>query len=137
MAFTIDAVAGDPLELLITAGGILRYKPDAAASCFPRNVEISIDYDAGYVTEAQIAYATTNSLAAPTGPALPADLDRASVLTAMAFYDQEQRQKFDVAAVEETDSDAGTINTRYFNSTKAGVIPAAVETLLEPYRRPI
>lgn len=136
-AFTIDAVAGDPLDLLVTAGGILRYKPGAASSCFPCDVEISIDYDAGYVTDAQIAYAIANSVAAPTGPSLPGDLDRATVLTAMAFYDQEQRLKFDVAAIEETDSDAGTMNTRYFNAMKSGAVPAAVEALLTPYRRPI
>ncbi len=129
IALTIDAEIVDIADLYVDARGGLTWKPQRDRTFWQAGVEIVADYDAGYVTPIQAGLPTP-----PTGPLLPADLIRAVESAAQNINSQQQRTQFDVASIEETDSDAGSIATRYFQAGRVSALPAETIGLLEPYR---
>lgn len=129
IALTIDAEIIDVADLYVDARGGLTWKPQRDRTFWQAGVEIVADYDAGYVTPIQAGLPTP-----PTGPLLPADLIRAVESAAQNINSQQQRTQFDVASIEETDSDAGSIATRYFQAGRVSALPAETIGLLEPYR---
>lgn len=129
-ALTIDAVAVDLATLFVTSTGEVSFLATAAFWYWPSEVLIEATYDAGYVTPTQAALQTP-----PTGPAIPADLERAVIATAQSIYSLQAREQFDVASVEETDNDAGSLQTRYFDAGKASSVPGEAAAHLAAYRR--
>jgi hypothetical protein len=127
-AISIDAEPIDITDLYVDVFGGLSWKPQRDRAFWQAGVEIVADYTAGYVTPVQAALPSP-----PTGPALPADLIRAIEATAQNLQSQQQRTQFDVASVEETDSDAGSLTTRYFQAGRAGALSAEAMGLLAPY----
>lgn len=130
-ALTIDGEIIDLLTVMAQPHGQIGFLPGADYRYWPANVVIEAQYAAGYVTASQSAIQPTP----PTGPSLPADLARAVVATAQNIQSQQARTQFDVASVEETDSDAGSIATRYFQAGKVSVLPGEAVAILESYRR--
>ncbi len=127
-AISIDAETIDIADLYVDVFGGLSWKPQRDRALWQSGVEIVADYAAGYVTPLQAAIPTP-----PTGPALPADLIRAVEAVAQNMLSQQQRTQFDVASTEETDSDAGSLVTRYFQAGRVGALPAEAMGLLAPY----
>ncbi len=128
-ALTIDAEIVDIADLFVDARAGLTWKPQRDRTFWQPGVEIVADYSAGYVTPVQADLPSP-----PAGPVLPSDLIRALEAAAQNIYSQQQRTQFDVASIEETDSDAGSIATRYFQAGRVTALPAEAIGLLEPYR---
>lgn len=129
-ALTIDGDTVDAAQVFAEEAGVFSFLPDADYGRWPPGVLIVATYSAGYVTDFQAAQDP-----APTGPPLPESLERAVIITAQHLYALQQREKFDVAANVEEDSDAGRIETRYFNSGRSPGLPGSAADLLTPYVR--
>lgn len=129
-ALSIDGAAIDPATLFVTNAGEVIHLASADYRYWPSDVLIQATYDAGYVTAAQAALPTP-----PAGPEMPADLERAVIATAQSIYSLQAREQFDVASVEETDNDAGSMKTRYFDAGRTSSVPGEAAAHLAAYRR--
>lgn len=129
-SLTIDGDAVTLSDTFEEEAGVLSFVPGAEFERWPAAVLIVATYDAGYVTDYQAAQSP-----APSGPPMPESLERAVILTAQHLYAMQQREQFDVAAEVEEDSDAGRLETRYFNAGRSPGVPGSAQALLAPYRR--
>lgn len=129
-SIAVDGVALDLDTVLLDPSGVIKLLSTASYRYWPAEKPIVVTYAAGYVTAVQKAAETP-----PTGPDLPADLERAVIIAAQHLYALQTRENFDVAAEVEEDSDAGRLETRYFNAGRMAALPQAAQALLAPYRR--
>ncbi|MEZ5894268.1 MAG: hypothetical protein R3C58_14135 [Parvularculaceae bacterium] len=128
VAATLDGTPIDPAELIVQgASGTIRL----AAGCWPAGAALSVDYDGGWLTPAQLA------AGAPTdfGPILPQPIVSAAVRAAQLAWSGLAREDIGVRTTREEDSDSGTIETTFAAPPVESGQDADIFRLLAPWRR--
>lgn len=124
---TLDGAAIDPGDLVVHgATGVIR----PTSGWWPAGAGLSVDYDAGWLTPAQLAQGAP----AASGPALPAPIASAALRAAVMAFSSVVRDPL-VRSIEEETDDMGRIGETYARPPMEGGQDAALFGLLAPWRR--